>query len=328
MTRYDLMKIPLILIQPRQLCVWLFCSLCLLFMLVGCGPAVETSRQGSSEMNDSGVLDIYVVNEPLRYMAARLVDSSWANVVFPVPADVADPAFWEPDADQITAYQKADLILLNGADFAGWIETASLPVSRMVNTSLGFKDQWISEEDGPTHQHGPEGEHSHAGLAFTTWLDFGLARKQAQAICEALKQRWPQHEDALNQNLNELSADLQELDASMKSLGQKFGDAPLLGSHPVYQYLARAYDLRLHSLHWEPNVTPDDASWQALDAYLKKTPTRWMLWEDTPNAEIQQGLKDRQIQWTVFRPQGGKPSEGDFLSVMQTNIGSWLQKLD
>lgn len=321
------MKIPSIDIQPRQLFSWLSCSFCLIFFLTGCGPVAETSEQESSAMTDTGMVDIYVVNEPLRYMAERLVESTWASVVFPISGDVADPAFWEPDADQITAYQQADLILLNGADYAGWIQAVSLPVSRVVNTSLGFKNQWILEEDGPTHQHGPEGGHSHAGWAFTTWLDFGLAQQQAQAIYEALRQRWPEHESALTQNLVTLTADLQVLDAEMKSLRQQFGNTPVLGSHPVYQYLARAYELRLHSLHWEPDVTPDDPSWQALDAYLKDKPTQWMLWEDTPNAEIQQRLEDRQIQWTVFRPQGGKPSQGDFLSVMRDNIDSWRQRL-
>ena len=328
MTRFDLMKFSSLSIQLPRHFIWVFCSLCFMLLLAGCHPEDETKNLRSSVIADDGVVDIYVVNEPLRYMAERLVDPEWANVVFPAPEDVADPAFWEPDEDQITAYQQADLIILNGADYAGWVQTSSLPASRMVNTSLGFKDLWIMDEAGPTHQHGPEGEHSHAGLAFTTWLDFGLAQRQAEAIFEALRQRWPDHEGSLNRKWSALTADLQAMDAAMKSLRQEFGEAPVLGSHPVYQYLARAYDLRLHSLHWEPDVTPDEEAWQDLDDYLAETPTQWMLWEDTPNSAIQQHLEKRRIQWTVFRPQGGKTAEGDFLSVMKTNIQSWQQKLD
>ena len=327
LTRFDLMKLPLVSVGFRQLFTGLSCLCSLLLILPGCKPAGETGTQDAAA-TDSGTITIYTVNEPLRYMAERLVDSSWAKVVFPAPDDVSDPAYWEPDADLITAYQQADLILLNGADYAGWIQTVSLPASRMVDTSQSYKDRLIMEEDGPTHQHGPEGEHSHAGVAFTTWLDFGLAQQQAKAIFEALQKRWPEHKEDLARNLSLLAADLQSLNAAMKKLGQQFGDTPVLGSHPVYQYLARAYDLQLHFLHWEPDDMPDEASWQALDNYLRETPTQWMLWEGTPNTDIKKALDDRQIKWTVFRPQGGKVSQGDFLSVMETNIESWQQRLE
>ena len=321
------MKLPLNPFDFRQLSPGLSFCCYLLLVLAGCKPAGETGNQDTG-VADDGMVTIYTVNEPLRYMAERLVDPSWAKVVFPAPADVSDPAFWQPDAEQITAYQQADLILLNGADYAGWIETVSLPASRMVDTSQSYKDRLIMEEDGPTHQHGPEGEHSHAGVAFTTWLDFELAQQQAKAISEALQQRWPEHKETLNRHLSSLTADLQTLDAAMQALGQQFGNTPVLGSHPVYQYLAGAYDLKLHSLHWEPDAMPDEASWQALDEYLRETPTQWMLWEGPPIADIQKALKDRQIKWTVFRPQGGKLSQGDFLSAMKTNIESWQQRLE
>ena len=36
------------------------------------------------------------------------------DVTYPGPAD-EDPAFWQPGAEEIAAYQSADLILLNGA---------------------------------------------------------------------------------------------------------------------------------------------------------------------------------------------------------------------
>ena len=32
-------------------------------------------------------------------------------------------------------------------------------------------------EEGGTHSHGREGEHSHAGIAFTTWIDMRQARQ-------------------------------------------------------------------------------------------------------------------------------------------------------
>ena len=78
----------------------------------------------------------------------------------------------------------------------------------------------------------------------------------------------------------------------------------------------------MHSLHWEPHASPGEAAWEALDAYLESNPTEWMLWEDTPVQAIQDQLASRKIKWVVFRPQGGMPQSGDFLSSMQENLKS------
>ena len=38
-----------------------------------------------------------------------------------------DPAFWKPDDAAIARFQTADLILRNGAGYAKWMKTVSLP---------------------------------------------------------------------------------------------------------------------------------------------------------------------------------------------------------
>ena len=82
-----------------------------------------------SEASDK--LTVYVVNYPLKYFAER-IGAHHVKVEFPVPPDI-DPAYWNPDLADITAYQKADLILLNGAGYAKWADKVSLPRSKMIN---------------------------------------------------------------------------------------------------------------------------------------------------------------------------------------------------
>ena len=98
---------------------------------------------------------VYTVNYPLQYFAER-VGGGAVEVRFPAPADV-DPAFWTPDAETIVAYQNADLILLNGASYAKWIAHATLPPSKLVDTSASFKDRYLKIEGTVSHAHGPEG---------------------------------------------------------------------------------------------------------------------------------------------------------------------------
>ncbi len=63
------------------------------------------------------------------------------------------------------------------------------PVQDGKYVSAGFKDQYIEAAEILTHSHGAEGEHAHEALAFTTWIDFSLAAKQAKAIAQALSRK-------------------------------------------------------------------------------------------------------------------------------------------
>jgi len=151
-------------------------------------------------------LTVYVVNYPLQFFAER-IGGEHVNVVFPAPADV-DPAYWMPDTPTIAAYQQADLILLNGAGYARWVNKATLPRFRMVITSAGFKEQYLETAEIPTHSHGSEGEHAHESLAFTTWIDFSYAAKQAKAIAEALSRKRTDLRQIFQKNYAALEKDL------------------------------------------------------------------------------------------------------------------------
>ena len=85
-------------------------------------------------------LTVYVVNYPLQYFAQRIAGEH-AEVVLPVPPDV-DPAFWMPDVATIAAYQRADLILLNGAQYAQWLTKVSLPQFRWEPDAVPSAAQW------------------------------------------------------------------------------------------------------------------------------------------------------------------------------------------
>jgi zinc transport system substrate-binding protein len=265
----------------------------------------------------------YVVNYPLQYFTER-IGAEHVQVMFPAPAD-EDPAFWKPDANTIAAFQAADLIIINGATYAKWLKTASLPKAKMVDTSEGFKANYIDIKDTVTHSHGPGGEHSHAGTAFTTWLDFRQAAQQAQAITAALSRLLPEQQHAFEQRYAELAQDLLALDQRLEAIVAKQRTQPLVASHPVYQYLARRYGLNLQSVLWEPEVMPDDEQWQALQSILKTHTAKWMLWEGDPLQASVDKLQTLEVKSLVFDPCGNVPEQGDFLSVMKQNVENLQQ---
>jgi zinc transport system substrate-binding protein len=273
----------------------------------------STATAGESEK-----LTIYVVNYPLQYFAERIAGEH-AAVVFPAPADV-DPAYWMPDAKTISDYQRADLILLNGANYAKWVNKVSLPRFRMVNTSAAFKDRYIETAEMLTHSHGAEGEHGHEALAFTTWIDFSLAAEQAKAIAKALSRKKPALRDTFQSNYEELARELLKLDRDIKEIVSKDQSRPLVVSHPVYDYFARGYGLNIRSVHWEPDEIPTTEQMVELHTILKDHPAKWMIWEGEPINESVERLKAISLQSVVFNPCGNAPDQGDFMSVMRQNI--------
>lgn len=272
----------------------------------------------SSFATSADRLTVYAVNYPLKYFAERIAGEH-ATVILPVPAG-KDPAFWMPDAKTISDYQRADLILLNGANYAEWINKVTLPQFRLVDTSANFKDRYIKISNVMTHTHGPAGEHAHEGVAFTTWLDFDLAAQQAKEIASALSRKRPALRDLFQSNYAALEKDLAETDRAIKQIVAKNPELPLLASHPVYDYLARRYGLNIKSVHWEPDQVPSRNQWGELRAILNNHPAQWMIWEGEPLPATVKTLKSKGIQSVVFNPSANAPEQGDFLSVMQQNV--------
>lgn len=286
------------------------------FLLAACGPGKPKGTVPAAENTPPPL--IYTGNHPLQFFVQTIAGDA-VDVRLPFPDDI-DPAEWEPEDTDILALQEADLIILNGAGYEGWLDTVVLEAERLIDTAAGFRDRWIEEEEF-THTHGPWGEHTHGGTAFTTWLDPQLAIEQVRAVTAALQDLLPGHSDRLAANAQSLIAELEELDQRLEAAFAEAPGTPLLASHPVYQYLERRYQLNLVSVHWEPDEHPDDAEWNALARTLEVHPARAMLWEDEPLPETATRLDLLDVQVVVFNPGSQPPEEGNFLSLMHRNAG-------
>jgi zinc transport system substrate-binding protein len=271
----------------------------------------------SAQLLASDVLRVAVVNYPLQYFAERIAGDA-ADVLFLAPMD-EDPAFWQPSAEAISHYQQADLILLNGASYAKWVKKVSLPRARLVDTGKAYRDQLI-EVQGPSHNHGPEGDHSHAGTAFTTWLDFQQAQRQVDAIVKAFSRKQPDQAEVFARNAEALKADLSVLDQSMLELGAQLEGNAFVASHPVYQYLSRRYQLQVTALMWEPEMELGAKAISDLYSALSDQSAKWMIWEGEPSETNRNKLAELGLESVVFSPAGNRPEQGDWLQLMQGNV--------
>jgi zinc transport system substrate-binding protein len=279
-----------------------------------------SEKKEEQTVSESKVKRIASVNYPLHFFATQ-IGGSKVDAIYPIPTDV-DPAYWETDAEDITLYQEADLIILNGAGYAKWIDKVSLPPSKMFNTSLPFKDNYIELDKGQSHSHGPEGEHEHQGFSFTTWLNFKYANIQADEIKKALINLMPENKSIFEDNYSLLANEIEDLDLRMDKLSNSFKDIILFASHPVYQYLSKCYGLNIESFHWEPDEIPDELMWENFNNKQSKLKANIMLWEDDPMPEVRQELLKREIRIVVFKPCANAPTSSDFLKLMKTNIAN------
>ena len=259
-------------------------------------------------------------NYPLYFFASRIAEGVDVAPEIVFPEIEGDPTFWTPGAEQIELLQSADMVILNGAGAEPWLDLITIDQRRLLDTSTNISDRLIPLEDAVAHQHGPEGEHSHQGTAFTTWLDPHLAIVQSQVVTEALIKLAPAGEQQLRENMAGLEQELIALDTKFAEVFAKLDGRPVLFSHPVYQYMQRRYGINGESLHWEPDQEPSTSAWIDLQQMLATHPATIMIWEDRPSQVTIQGLTDIGITPVPFHTAANRPDQGDYLTAMQENV--------
>ncbi len=289
----------------------------LVLIIVLVTVSCDDSQKSNNENEVSGKLEVFVVNYPLYYFT-EIIGGAHVDILFPIPAYV-DPTLWVPN-EELEEIQKVDLILSNGAGYAKWIEKVSLPVSKIINTTGEISNTYIEQKQTKTHSHGSEGEHVHDDFEYTTWLDFNIAIVQAASVKKALSELRPGLKEEFEENFRVLKKELLGFNEKMIQLGKKLNGRTLFASHPVYQYMARAYDLDIISMHWEPDELLTEKDWLSFKQELENQPSDIMLWEKEPGNEIRLILNELGLKTVVFNPAGNNSENIDFSILMEQNM--------
>lgn len=265
---------------------------------------------------------------PTTYFAQRIA-GGLVPIECPLPPDT-DAIFWQPDRATLARYQNASLIIINGAEFEKWVAGASLPLSRVCDSALPFKSEYV-KFDTIKHSHGAAGAHAHEGTDGHTWLDPINAARQVQQITTAMSRAFPAHEKAFRDNAQKLAADLATLDARYRELAPKLKGARLLANHPAYNYLAKRYALSITNFDVPPDEPPAHAELAKIEAALISTTTKpaaglvLMLFEAEPAAEVRAALTKLGVVPVTFEPaESIDPAAlargDDYLKIMNRNI--------
>ena len=289
--------------------------LCVSLLLLG--ACKEQAGVMSGTAIEAGKPVVLVSNYPLYFFASEIADDA---VEITMPDMDGDPAMWVPTSSELSLIQNADLIILNGAGYESWLAFTSIPAGLTVDTTADIQDRLLPIENVTLHQHGPEGEHSHEGTAFTTWLDPKIAIEQARVISRELSLLVPAQAVSFADRLAELEEKLSALDRSLESAFLKLDGQPIVFSHPVYQYLQHRYGLNGQSVHWEPDTEPGVKEWVDFQNLLREHPARLMIWEGQPSQTMLERLGQQGIRSVIFDPVANRPAGGDYLTIMKLNL--------
>ncbi|MFZ1255275.1 MAG: zinc ABC transporter substrate-binding protein [Saprospiraceae bacterium] len=166
-------------------------------------------------------------------LGGTLID---VEVIVPIGSD---PHLYEPTPNDIRKVNAADLILINGFTFEGWLQK--------LITSSGSKAKSIIITEGITPITNPQFKNSTDPHA---WMDALHGIIYAENITKALIALDPLHDKEYQFNLDIYKKELQELNQYIQ---QKINTIPeqqriLITSHDAFHYFGNRYGLQVESL--------------------------------------------------------------------------------
>ena len=198
-----------------------------------------TSSELGSQSNDSSITQSLgasphttakVVTSffPL-YDFAKHVGGNKVNVTTLVPIGV-EPHDWEPTAQQMQRLLSADLFVYNGAGIDKWAD--KIETKLKVNASEGLP--LLTDNNG---NHDPH-----------TWLDPVLAKRQVELIRNGLIKSDPQNTDYYIRNAQSYIAQLDSLDAEIKSELSTCAKTDFIAFHSAFSYFSNRYGLHQYTI--------------------------------------------------------------------------------
>ncbi|MGE0312017.1 MAG: metal ABC transporter solute-binding protein, Zn/Mn family [Lautropia sp.] len=218
-----------------------------------------------------------------RVVASFSILADMARVLAPPGIDVtalvgldADAHVYEPTPADGRRLAQADLVIVNGLGFEGWIE-------RMVEVS-GYRGVVaIASKDITPRSEGHHGTDPHA------WQDLALARSYVSNISAALAQRWPDRHDEIARRLTDYLARIDGLDRQVRAwLGAVPRDQRrVITSHDAFGYFGAAYGVDfLAPQGWTTHSEPSAAAVARLIRQIRKDNVRAIFVENISDPRL------------------------------------------
>jgi zinc/manganese transport system substrate-binding protein len=284
---------------------------------------------GSATLAALHPLAVRAQTQAPRVVASFSILADMAQELAPAGAQVtalvgpdSDAHVYEPSPADGRRLAQADLVLINGLGFEGWIE-------RMVKVSgyrgpVAAASQGIQPRSGGHHDTDP-----HA------WQDLALARRYAHNISAALTQRWPQQRDEMARRNADYVARLDRLDAQVR---EWLGAVPrarrrVITSHDAFGYFGAAYGVDfLAPQGWNTHSEPSAAAVARLIRQIKEEGVRAIFIENISDPRLVERIAREggvRVGGTLYSDALSKPGgpADTYLNLFQHNASVLVRAL-
>ena len=218
-----------------------------------------------------------------RVVASFSILADIARALVPVGVQVtalvgpdADAHVYEPSPADGGRLARADLVVVNGLGFEGWIE-------RMIKVS-GYRGTVAVASQGIQPRAG-----GHHGADPHAWQDLALARRYAANLSAAFAQRWPAQRDEIARRAAHYLARIDSLDAQVRAW---LGAVPraqrrVITSHDAFNYFGAAYGVDfLAPQGWNTHSEPSAAAVARLIRQIRKDGVRAIFIENISDPRL------------------------------------------
>ena len=218
-----------------------------------------------------------------RVVASFSILADMARQLAPADVDVsalvgpdADAHVYEPNPADGRRLARADLVLINGLGFEGWIE-------RMVKVS-GYRGPVVVASQGIEPRSG-----GHHGVDPHAWQDLAMSRRYVANLADAFVKRWPERRGEIEQRSANYLSRITQLDRQVR---EWLGAVPraqrrVITSHDAFGYFGAAYGVDfLAPQGWNTHSEPSAAAVARLIRQIKRDGVRAIFVENISDPRL------------------------------------------
>lgn len=264
-----------------------------------------------------------------RVVASFSILADMAREIAPPGVQVAslvgpdsDAHVYEPSPADGRRLAQADLVLVNGLGFEGWID-------RMVKVS-GYRGPVVVASQGvPPRRGGHHDVDPHA------WQDLSLARRYVANLGAAFARRWPERREEIERRSADYTARIDRLDAQVRA---QLAAIPrvqrrVITSHDAFGYFGAAYGVDfLAPQGWATHSEPSAAAVARLIRQIREAGVRAVFLENISDPRLVErvaregGVRVGGTLYSDALSRPGGPAES-YLKLFEHNASSLARAL-
>lgn len=303
----------------------------LTLLLVGSWYATISNKEAESTSIDNERLSVITSFYPLQFALERIIGEKGA--VTNIGAET-DPHDFTPTAQDILAMQRADIVVLQGADFEPWgDDVMNRLVSDGVPVVLATADIELhegghhheDEHEEEEHDESHDDERDHGAYDPHTWLDPVLFSQMVAHIAEEVAAIDPANASTYQTNAEALQTDLAALDTEYKNRLTECYLDEVITSHDAFGYVAERYNFEVHSIAGlSTQDTPSVTTLAELKEEAEEGIGAILLEENSIAAYGETLSRETGLETLSINPVAYVvPTGQNYLTIMQSNLDAF-----